>query len=302
MKIYDVIIAGGGPAGLNAALVLARCRRSVILFDDGNPRNKYSQGIHNYLTRDGVLPVDFLRIAKDEIRMYGVRMIKSSVADAVKKQNNFIVTDKKGNSYRSKKLLLATGLQDILPPIAGIESFYGKSIFHCPYCDGWEVRDKRIGIYSRKRAGVELAISLKSWSRSVTLYTDGINYLKPADIEVLKIKQIKFFKTRIESIEGYNGRMKKIVFANDSSDHCDALFFATGYKQQANLPEKLGCKMNRNGLVVTNRLGETGVYGLYVAGDSSIDVQFIIVAAAEGAKAAVSINKQLQKEELVKRK
>jgi thioredoxin reductase len=300
MKIYDVIIAGGGPAGLSAALVLGRCRRSVVLFDAGNPRNKHSLGIHNYLTRDGVLPRDFLRVAVDEIRRYQVKLMRSAVVDAKRKQKIFVVKDDHGKSYHAKKLLIATGLKDHLPPIDGIESFFGKSVFHCPYCDGWEVKDKNIGVYSRKRAGIELALSLKTWSQTVTLYTDGRNYLRADDIELLKRKQIQFNKSPVKSVEGNNGFLKKIVFADNRYSAIDALFFVTGYDQQSSLPARLGCNRNRNGLVITNRLGETGVVGVYVAGDSSVDVQFVIVAAAEGAKAGVTINKQLQKEELIK--
>jgi thioredoxin reductase len=302
MKIYDVIIAGGGPAGLSAALVLGRCRRTVLVFDDGNPRNKNSHGIHNYLTRDNVLPRDFLGIAQDEIRKYEVDLIEAVIVKVVRKRNFFEATDNHGNQYQSKKLLVATGIKDRLPPINGIESYFGKSVFHCPYCDGWEVKDKIIGVYSRKRAGIELAVALKTWSGKITLYTDGRNYLRSMDIELLRRKQIEINNSVVTSLEGKDGQLTKILFTDNTKTDCNALFFVTGYDQQCDLPSKLGCKMNRNGLVITNRLGETGIDGLYVAGDSSVDVQFVIVAAAEGAKAGVSINKQLQKEELLKRK
>lgn len=182
MKAYDVIIVGGGPAGLNAAVVLGRCRRNVLLFDKGTQRNLSSDGLRNYLTRDDILPRDFLKLAYKEISKYGVTAVNGEILHAEKMQTGlFLVKDKEGGSYCSRKLLIATGLRDNIPALRGIENFFGKSIFHCPYCDGWEVKDKLIGVYAKNKNGFELAISLKTWSRHIVLYTDGRNYLTPVE-------------------------------------------------------------------------------------------------------------------------
>ncbi len=140
MNIYDVIVIGGGPAGMNAAVVLARCRRKILLFDTAKQRNRHSHGMHNYLTRDGILPSDFIHLSHKELRKYGVQVKHIEITNALKKDNgSFLIKDKNGNKYTTKKLLIATGLNDRLPGIKNIEEFYGKSVFHCPYCDGWEV-------------------------------------------------------------------------------------------------------------------------------------------------------------------
>jgi thioredoxin reductase len=302
MKVYDVIIVGGGPAGLNAAVVLGRCRRNVLLFDKGTQRNLSSNGLRNYLTRDDILPRDFLKLAYKEISKYGVAAVNGEILHAEKLQTGlFLVRDKRGRSYCSRKLLIATGLRDNIPALRGIDNFFGKSIFHCPYCDGWEVKDKLVGVYAKHKNGFELAISLKTWSRHVVLYTDGRNYLTPVEKQVLDKTQIPVISKRILALDGKNEKLFNIVFSDNKKQRCDAIFFVNGYEQQCNIAQSLGCKMTKKGVFVTNRLQQANVPGLYVAGDVSKDMQFVVVAAAEGAKAAVTINKEMQKEDFKNR-
>jgi thioredoxin reductase len=298
MNLYDVIIIGGGPAGLNAAVVLGRCRRKVLLFDSGKPRNRHSSGIHNYLTRDDILPRDFLHLSHKEIKKYGVRLLHIEVTGATKNEKGFFtVTDRKGVLYNAKKILIATGLTDTLPPLKGFEKFFGKSVFHCPYCDGWEVKDKQLGVYARNKNGVELALSLITWSRSVTYFTDGKKNLKSEEARILKQIGIPVITGEIQKLRGVGGKLKSIVLKNEEICPCDALFFVSGYSQQSHIIENLGCILNKQKVVVTNRFGQTNIPGVYVAGDASRDMHFVVVAGAEGAKAGVTINKELQKEE-----
>lgn len=298
MQVYDVIIAGGGPAGLNAAIVLARSRRKVIVFDSGHQRNIRSHGMHNYLTRDGIKPVDFLQLATEEARRYRILIKKIEVKSAFKnKTGYFEVEDVKGNVYHAKKILLATGLSDNLPKIEGFDELYGKYVFHCPYCDGWEVRDKRLAVYAHSKNGVDLALSLKTWSEQVTLYTDGRKYLKPSELALLEQYEIPIITEKIKRLQIANDKLKSVVLKDDSAHLCDALFFVNGYTQQCALAERLGCTINSKRVVITNRLQQTNVPGVFVAGDASRDMHFVVVAAAEGAKAGVSINKELQSEE-----
>jgi len=302
MEIYDCIIVGGGPAGLNAAIVLGRCRRMVLVFDTEQYRNRYSHGIHNYLTRDHMLPTEFLQLCHNELEKYSVQRIRKKVLNAKRNENGiFVVKDENGTSYLSRKLLIATGLQDTLPDIEGFREFYGKSIFHCPYCDGWEVRDKKIGVYARNKEGWELALALKGWTDQVTLYTDGKNKVKPSQKEYLDANEIPVITTPIAKLQGKNESLQKIIFKNGEEKDCDALFFVNGYTQQCNIAEAFGCEVNKKGVIVTNRVQQTNIPGLYVAGDASKDMQFVVVAGAEGAKAGVTINKELLKEAYEKR-
>jgi thioredoxin reductase len=297
MELYDCIIIGGGPAGLNAAVVLGRCRRKVLVFDTETYRNRYSHGMHNYLTRDDIRPSEFLQISHKELEKYSVQKLNKKITGA--KKNNegvFEVKDENRSIYYAKKLLVATGLSDNLPDIEGFKDFYGRSVFHCPYCDGWEVRDRELGVYARDKEGWELALSLKCWSQNVTLYTDGKYKVKPYQKDALDANNIPIFRQPIRKLHGNDGQLEKIVFTNGEEQNCDALFFVNGYTQQCNLAETFGCELSRKGVIVTNRLQQTNISGLYVAGDASKDMHFVVVAAAEGAKAGVTINKELQKE------
>lgn len=291
-----MIIVGGGPAGLNAAVVLGRCKRKVLLFDTKEYRNRFSHGMHNYLSRDDISPADFIRICHDEINKYGVERLNKKIVHARKNDEGiFIARDEEGITYHSKKLLIATGLQDKLPEIEGFSGFYGTSVFHCPYCDGWEVKDKKLGVYAKDKDGWELALNLKTWSNDVTLYTDG-SFLKRKPTELLNANAVLIVKDRIEKLEGEKGQLEKLVFKNGNQRDCDALFFVNGYTQQCNLTEVFDCNMDRKGVIITNRYQQTSTDGLYVAGDADKDMHFVVVAAAEGAKAGVIINKELQKE------
>jgi thioredoxin reductase len=214
LRIQDVIIVGGGPAGLNAAVVLGRCRRSVLLFDTQQYRNKYSHGMHNYLTRDDILPLDFLNICHKEIDKYGVNRLNKKIVHARKGEDDlFVVKDDCGNVYHSRKLLIATGLQDNVPDIEGFHEMYGKSVHHCPYCDGWEARDKKLGVYARDKEGAELALALKGWSPHVKLYTDGKNKIKPEHKILLLANEIEVIKTPIQKLLGTDGQLQKYHFS-----------------------------------------------------------------------------------------
>ena len=297
MELQDCIIIGGGPAGLNAAVVLGRSRRKVLIFDTGQYRNRSSSGMHNYLTRDDILPKDFLQICHGELEKYSVQLLRKKIIRAIKNGDGFFeARDEDGRTYYAKKLLVATGLWDTLPGIPGFDEFYGRSVFHCPYCDGWEVRDKKLGVYAKNKDGAELALALKGWSNDVVLYTDGRGKIKPGELEQLMASEIPVIKFPIEKLEGKDGQLERIVFKNGEQQACDALFFVNGYTQQCNLAEAFGCEMTKKGVVVTNRFQQTNIPGLYVAGDASRDMHFVVVAAAEGAKAGVIINKELQKE------
>jgi thioredoxin reductase len=297
MELQDCIIIGGGPAGLNAAVVLGRCRRKVLVFDTEQYRNKASHGMHNYLTRDDILPKDFIDISHRELQKYSVQLLHRKITHAAKNEEGiFLVKDEEGRMYYSRKLLVATGLSDNIPGVPGFREMYGKSIFHCPYCDGWEVRDKKLGVYARNKEGWELAIALKTWSNEVALYTDGKHKVKQQQLEELNDHGIPVVPLAIERLEGKEGQLEKIIFKNGTQALCDALFFVNGFTQQCDLAEAFGCEINKKGVVITNRFQQTNIEGLYVAGDAAKDMHFVVVAAAEGAKAGVVINKDLIKE------
>lgn len=295
--MYDVIIIGGGPAGLNAAMLLGRSRRKVIVFDGGKPRNRWARRMNGFLTSDGAKPGEFIQKGREELVKYGVELKDLEVASATYSKGQFVVNDADGTVYHSRKLLLATGLKDILPEVEGLETFYGKSVHHCPYCDGWESQDKAIAVYGKDRSGIGQALAMKNWSADVTLFTDGTDELQRNDLELLEANEVKVVKVKIQCLEGEDGNLQHIVLQGGEKRAQQAMFFSEGTKQQSDLGEMLGCEFTSAGVIITRRLQQSNIPGLFVAGDAARDVQMVIVAAAEGAKAGVAINMELQQED-----
>lgn len=297
--MLDVIIVGAGPAGLSAALVLGRCRRSVLVCDAGEPRNAASHGLHGFITRDGIKPQEFLQIGREQLTKYEtVELRDTKVQSASRERDRFVLTLADGQKVFSRKLLLATGVVDELPQIDGLNALYGRSVFHCPYCDGWEMRDQPIAIYGRGESGSGLAVEITLWSKDVVLCTDGPSELTKEHLEKLAKHQIPVREEPIARLEGNDGVLQHIVFENGEILKRRAVFFSTGWQQRSDLAKALGCRFSQEGCVDTGDYEATNVRGLYVAGDASRMVQFVIVAAAEGAQAAVAINKELLQEDL----
>ena len=296
----DVIIVGAGPAGLSAALMLGRCRRSVLVFDTGQPRNAASQAMHGFLTRDGVPPLEFLRMAREELRQYETVSVRDGkvVSAECRPDTCFLVCLESGEQLAARKLLLATGVTDNLPSLDGFRELYGRSVFHCPYCDGWEVRDQPTAIYGNGERGLGLALELTVWSRDLVLCTDGPCEIDDDGRARLARHRIPIREERVARLEGRDGVLSAIVFAGGEVLPRRAMFFTTGQSQRSDLLVRLGCEFNEKGTVRTGKYETTHIPGLFVAGDASRAVQWVVVAAAEGAEAAFAINTDLLKEDL----
>ena len=296
---YDCIVVGGGPGGLSAALMLGRCRRRVLVCDVGEPRNRWSHAVHGFLTRDGMPPATFLRAAHEELRPYDTVEIRSArVVDATRDHRGFEVQCEDGTRLRTRKLLLATGVVDELPDIAGLTELYGRSVHHCPYCDGWEWRDQPVAVYGRGDAAAGLALSLTVCTADLVLCTDGPAVHSDWMRKRLDAFDIRVCEQRVVRLEGREGRLDRIIFEEGAAEDRRALFFATGQRQASELPARLGCTFTETGAVDTGKSEATNVPGLYVCGDASREAQFVVVAAAEGAEAGMAINKALLEDEL----
>ncbi len=299
LVMYDVIIVGAGPAGLSAALILGRSRRRVLVCDTGRPRNASSHAMHGFLSRDGMPPREFLAIAREQLRQYDtveLRDIEVTLAEC--RESRFYVELADGSSFTSRKLLIATGVIDKIPDIPGFAELYGRSVFHCPYCDGWELRDRPLAVYGRGQRGLGLSLEMTGWSRDLVLCTDGPPELDADDMARLARNGIEIRRERVARLDGQE-RLEQIVFESGEPLARAAVFFTTGQEQQSTLAISMGCQINEKGTVHTGKYEATHLSGLYVAGDASRAVQWVVVAAAEGAEAAFSINTDLLKEDLL---
>lgn len=294
--MYDVVIVGGGPAGLSAALVLGRCRRSVLLCDSGTPRNAAAQALHGYLTRDGAAPLELLRLGREELTRYAIDIRHAVVTGVQRGDAHFEVTIGQSDRVHARAVLLATGVRDELPPIPGLAECYGVSVHHCPYCDGWEHRDQSLAVIGHGAGAAGLSLSLKTWSDRVTLCTNGPPRLNPAQQRQLSARHVTVHAERVVRVEHEQRHVRRLLLDGGREVRCGGIFLSSTQAQQADFARLLGCEFTRKGTVKTDHLGETCVPGVYVVGDASRDVQFVIVAASEGAKAGVAINKALQQQ------
>jgi thioredoxin reductase len=297
--MLDCIIVGGGPAGLSAALVLGRCRRNVLVCDAGRPRNARSTMMHGFLSRDGTPPLEFLEIARSQLGEYpNVQFRSVEVTDVEHRGDRFRVRFAADEQLESRTLVVATGVVDELPLLPGIDDLYGRSVFHCPYCDGWEWRDRRLAICGQGESGLGLTKTVSNWSRDLVLCTDGPHELTQEQLRGLHTLGVRVTSEPIDRLEGNDGRLQAIRFRDGSAIQRDAMFVTTQQRQASVLAAQLGCEDRERRTVPTADHQKTQVKGLYVVGDASRDVQMVIVAAAEGADAAFSINKYLLSQEL----
>jgi thioredoxin reductase len=285
---WDCVIVGGGPAGLLAALWLGRCQRKTLLVDSGRPRNAASLGLHGYLTRDGILPTELRSIGRQELAPYTSVKVLDGIVERVRRTAGAFDLKVAGATHRAKTVLLATGRKDTLPDIPGAASFYGRGLFHCPYCDGWEHRNTPLAILGDGRAAIEMASLLKTWSSDLTILTGG------RATEELASANIPVVADPIARLHGDdNGRLSRIEFADGSIRLCRALFFCSDCIQRSELPETLGCEFDSDGSVVCKGFAATNVPGLFVAGNVRGGIHLAIMAAAEGAESALAINEYL---------
>ncbi len=303
--INDVIIVGGGPAGLSAALILARCRRRVVVIDAGNPRNAAAREFHGYLGRDGMSPSELLRDGRAELAKYEVEVLHDLVVHAEcasgaledARGTRFSVSTQTGQTFLARKLLLATGTRDELPPFEGLRECYGISVHHCPYCDGWEHRDQHLLAYGdNPSSAIGLAELLSGWSKQVTVLTNG-QRASEEERQRLQRSGLAIREAAIEALLHTDGRLQAIQLHAAEPLAAEALFFNSSQRPQSELSMMLGCEMANEFITRTGRRQTTNVPGLFLAGDADGEVQFVIVAAGEGATAAVAINRELQSED-----
>jgi thioredoxin reductase len=267
----DAVVVGGGPAGLSAALVLGRARRSVLLLDTGSPANAVSQGVGGLLAQDRVKPTELRRAGREQLRDHpNVRVRFGAVIGAERAGDAFVVTLDDGTAVRTTTLVLAHGLRYDPPALPGIEPLWGTSVFHCAFCDGWEVRDRPLAFHGSGPAAARSALVLASWSNDVLLCTDGPARLGPART-ALEAAGVRIREEPITALTGPDGQLREIEFASGPSERREALFVNTRRDQPNDLAAQLGCELTDAGTIVADVDGRTSVPGVYAAGDAATE-------------------------------
>jgi thioredoxin reductase len=283
--------------------MLGRCRRSVLLCDAGEPRNSRSRWVSGFLTRDGVKPGELRQAARQELAAYpSVELRAIEVTGASQHEAGFETTLAGGERVLSRKLILAPGLCNDVPDFPGSREFFGRGVYPCPYCDGWEHRDQPLAAFGDAETARGMALELTTWTSDIVVLTHGQDEMPAAHRRDLDRLGIEVIEDRIAGLEGDpNGDgLERIRFATGRSLARRGIFYAFEGCRQSPLVEQLGCDMSDIGAVQTGHFETTNVPGLFVAGDASRRVKFAIVAAAEGAMAAFAVNTELLKEDLAR--
>jgi thioredoxin reductase len=299
VSMFDVIIAGGGPAGLQAALVLARARRRVLLCDSDQPRNTVTGAVHGFISRDGLDPTELRRIATEELRRYPTVELRAvAIAAARPERDSFAVTLADGEQERARKLILTTGVIDQLPPIAGLDTLWGTAAFHCEYCDGYELRDQGLALLDSGATAALQALVLRDWSTDVVLCTNGPSELTAEDRARLAAGGIAVREEPITRLEP-TGEGVRIAFGDKGSLDRRAVFTRPRTHQRSDLAAQLGCNALEDGSIEINDFGQTTVPGVYAAGDMAkrptmpFPAAQAVHAASAGGIAAVGTHREL---------
>jgi thioredoxin reductase len=287
---YDVVIIGGGAAGLSAALVLGRARRKVLVIDAGTPRNAPAAHMQGYLSRDGLPPSELLEIGRAEVTGYGVEIVNGRVASI---DAGFIVNLTDGREMRARRILVATGVADDIPDLPGVQERWGKDLLHCPYCHGWEVRDQPLGVLGSHPLAVQHALLVRQWSDDIVFFTHTMT-ITDDDRRSLDARGIRIIEGEVARLVVEDDHLNGVQLANGQVVTRTAVFVRPGIRPHPDgiLPH-LGCVLDDTGFAVTDATGRTTVDGVWAAGNAADPRAQVITAAGAGSAAAIAINNDL---------
>lgn len=293
--VRDVVVVGGGAAGLSAALTLARARRTVTVIDAGAPRNAPAEGVHGLLGLEGVSPKELLARGQDEVRGYGGEILTGDVVDVAGTSDEFEVVLRDGTILQARRLVIATGLVDELPDLPGVREQWGRGVLHCPYCHGWEVRDRTIGVLGTDPMAVHKALLFRQWSPDVVLFTSGLP-LEPEQCDQLDALGIDVVDGPIAELETNGVDISGVRLESGLVVAVDAVVVATRMVARAAPFAGIGIELTPHPMgafINSDDTGKTAVPGVWAAGNASDLSAQVSMAAAEGARAAQHINSDL---------
>ncbi|MFR0354228.1 NAD(P)/FAD-dependent oxidoreductase [Streptomyces sediminimaris] len=297
---YEVIVVGGGAAGLSAALVLGRARRRTLVVDAGEPRNAPAAHLQGYLSRDGMPPAEFLAVGREEIARYGVERVRDRAVDATREgtHGDFAVTLAGGRTAHARALVVATGLKDELPEVPGVAERFGRDVLHCPYCHGWEVRDRPFGVLATTPMSVHQALMVSQWSKDVTffLHEVGEEELSDDDLRRLAAAGVKVVPGAVAGLVVEDDRLTGVRLADGTAHGRSVLFVAPRAVPRTELLARLGAELRETpfgAYPVIDERGLTTVPGLWAAGNASGFAEQVVNAASRGYRAGAAINGEL---------
>lgn len=293
MERFDCAVIGAGSAGLSASLVLGRSRRKIAVFDNGTNRNRVTQESHGFITNDGIKPEKFKEIGLTELRNYpSIHYIEKAVLAITKQPNGwFTIRTSAKEEYVAERIVLATGIQEQFPPVPNIREYYGKSIFSCPYCDGWELKDQSlIVIAENEEHAFHMGKLVYNWSENVVIATNGYE-ISDFILNEFQRKNITVRTEPIKSLYGENGYLKKVEFDSGEEIERTGGFVVPSFKRPNPFANQLGCDMDENSALIIDDAGRTSQKNIYTAGETTLaGPSSLIIAAAEGSKVAAAVN------------
>jgi thioredoxin reductase len=302
MDGYDVVVVGGGAAGLSGALMLARARRSVVVIDAGAPRNAPAEGVHGLLARDGTPPAELLGRGRAEVRGYGGHVVTGEVEAVVRDGEGFVVTLAEGRSVPARRLLVTTGLVDELPDVPGLRARWGRDVLHCPYCHGWEVRDQAIGVLASGPQSLHQALLFRQWSADVVFFSHTVPRPSGEEAEQLAARGVGVVDGEVAALEIVEDRLVGVRLRDGTLVRREALVVAPRMLARADFLATLGLRRAEHPSgagehIPADATGRTEVPGVWVAGNVTDPVAQVGTAAAAGATAAAQINADLVAED-----
>ena len=291
---YDVIIVGGSYSGLAAAMSLGRALKKVLIIDSGKPCNAQTPYSHNFLTQDGKTPTEIASLAKLQVQNYDtVTFFKGLASKGRKLENSFEIQVTSGETFITNKLIFATGIKDEMPNIEGFSDCWGISMLHCPYCHGYEVRNRITGILGNGEHGNELVKLISNWTKDLTLFTNGISTLSVEQTKKLQERNIKIVEKEIKELEHHNGYIKNIIFNDGTKTKMEAMYSRNAFEQHCTIPQSLGCKLNEEGYIKVNHFQETSIDGIYACGDNVTRLRSVANSVAMGTAAGMMASKKM---------
>jgi len=293
--LYDVVIVGGGAAGLGAALVLGRSRRRVVVVDAGEPRNAPASHMQGFLSRDGMPPAALLAVGRSEVAGYGVELIRDRVATV---EPGFIVHLDGGDVLTTRRILVASGVRDELPDIVGARERWGRDLLHCPYCHGWEVRDQPLGVLGTGPGSVEHALLVRQWSDDVVFFAHT-HPVTAGERAALDARGVSVVDGVVAQLSVVDDRLDAVQLGDGRAIPRSAVFIRPSlHPHEGDLIDSLACEVDEGGFVQVDASGRTSVPGVWAAGNAANPRAQVITAAGEGSAAAISINNDLVEEDV----